>query len=126
MMRRIHTSEAFRALRIGSALLLCAAASGLLWVFGRPSAAAGVGIGFALFAGNVLLLFEIGRTLLGGRRGAKAGVALSAIGRLMLLGILLAAVGLFLGRSAVLGACGGLLLSQVNLHFPIRRTGVAT
>ena len=100
-MRQTHTSDAFRALRIGSALLLCVALAGLL-------------------------LIEVGRSLLGSGRRVRPGIALSAVGRLLLLGIVLAAVFLFLGRSAGVGACGGLLASQVNLHFPIRRTGVAT
>jgi len=125
-MRQTHTSDAFRALRIGSALLLCVALAGLLLILGEASAAIGVGIGFALFAGNGFLLIEVGRSLLGSGRRVRPGIALSAVGRLLLLGIVLAAVFLFLGRSAGVGACGGLLASQVNLHFPIRRTGVAT
>jgi len=80
-------------------------------------AALGVGLGIALFGMNLLLLREVARALLRQeRRGVKMAAALSSSGRLLLLGILLAAISLGLGRDAVLGACGGLLIAQVNLH----------
>lgn len=96
-----------------------------LVALGRPSAGGGVMIGFVLFAGNVLLLLEAGRALLGGdRRGGRAAVVASTFGRLLLLGLALAGVFVGLGRSVGIGACGGLLLAQVHLHLPVRRTGV--
>jgi hypothetical protein len=84
-------------------------------------------IGCALYAANAFLLVEIGRAFLEGGRGARAGFAAFTLGgRFLLLAILLAAVFVLLGRPVGIGACGGMLVSQVNLHFPIRRTGVAT
>jgi hypothetical protein len=120
------SSEAFRALRIGSALFSCAAIAIVLLVFRQWAAAGGVMIGCLLYVGNSLLLVEIGRALLAGSRGARTAAAFSAVGRFILLGLALAAAFLFLGREAGIGACGGLFVSQVNLHRPIRRTGVAT
>lgn len=123
----LRTSEPLRALRIGSAFLLCGLVAVILVILGQSAAAGGAMIGFVLFAVNAWFLVETGRALLGGeRRGARAVVAVSAIGRFLLVGLALGAVFVFLGRPAGLGACGGLFLSQVNLHFPIRRTGVAT
>jgi hypothetical protein len=124
-MRQTRMTEAYRALRIGSALLFCGAISLLLLLLGERLPAAGVMIGLALYAGNAFLLVEIGRALLSERRGRVAAIG-SAAGRFILLGVVLAGVFVFLGREAGIGACGGLLASQVNLHFPIRRTGVAT
>jgi len=83
-------------------------------------------IGCVLYAANAFFLVEIGRALLEGGRGTRTRVAVSAVGRLLLLGILLAGIFVLLGRPAGLGACGGLLVSQVNLQLPIRRTGVVT
>jgi len=95
-----------------------ALAAGLL---GYPWAALGVWIGVALFVGNLLLLHEIAKTLLhaGSRRTGRSMAVGSSLGRFLLLGVLLAAVGITLGREALLGACGGLLIAQVNLHFPL-------
>jgi len=98
-------------------LVLAAVASGLLAIFGKPSAAGGVALGVVLFGLNLLLLREIARALVREReRGVRIAAALSSSGRLLLLGIALAAIALGLGRDAVLGACGGLLVAQVNLH----------
>ena len=83
-------------------------------------------IGCVLFGANGFLLVETGRALLGERQGVRARVAVSAVGRLLLLGVLLAGAFLLLGRQAGLGACGGLLAAQVNLQLPVRRTGVVT
>jgi len=83
-------------------------------------------IGCVLFAANGFLLVEVGRVLLGERQGVRTRVAVSAVGRLLLLGVFLAGVFLVLGRPAGLGACGGLLVAQVNLQLPVRRTGVVT
>jgi len=126
-MSSFRLPEPLKALRIGSAFLFCGVIALVAVVLGAREAAGGVMIGFVLFAANALLLVEVGRTLLGGEgRGGRVAVAVSSVGRLLLLGVLLAAVFLFLGRSAGVGACGGLLASQVNLHLTSRRTGVAT
>ncbi len=91
-------------------------------LLGYPWAAFGIWIGVALFVGNVMLLAEIARSLLaasGSRSGRSIAVG-SSLGRLLLLGVLLAAVGVTLGREALLGACGGLLIAQTNLGLPNR------
>jgi hypothetical protein len=110
-----------------SASLFCGAIAAILLLVGQGSVAGGMMLGFLLFVGNGILMVEAGRTLLG-RGGSRARIAVagSSFGRLLLLGLLLAGIFHFLGRSAGMGACGGLLVSQVNLHLPIRRTGVAT
>jgi len=79
-------------------------------------------MGYALFLLNGFLLYESGRSLLVSRRrkSVRLVVALGSVGRLLLLGLALAAIGLFLSREAVLGAGGGLLISQLNLRFPLR------
>jgi len=125
-MGRILSSELVRALRIPGALVLCTSAALVLLVFGQSSAAVGVVIGFLLYAGNAFLLIEAGRALLRGGQGGRIAVAISAVGRLLLLGLLLAAVFVFLGRAAGLGACGALFACQVHLRLPMRETGVAT
>jgi hypothetical protein len=119
--------EPFRALRIGSAFLFCALISIVLLVVGQHVVAGGLMLGFAFYAANAFLLVETGRALLtSGQRGGRGAVVASAIGRIALLGVLLAGVFLIMGKMAGIGACGGLLVSQVNLHLPMRRTGVAT
>lgn len=102
--------------RLRSAGLLCGlAAAGLCAVSGRASL--GILIGFGLFVLNLLFLYESGRSLLGGtsRGRARMIAAFSGIGRLVFLAVALGAVAL-LGSDALLGACGGLLLAQANLH----------
>jgi len=100
-----------------STLLLTAIAGGLLAIVGEPTTAGGVVLGVALFGLNLLLLREIARALVReNERGVRIATALSIFGRLLLLGTALAAIALGLGRDAVLGACGGLLVAQVNLH----------
>ena len=91
-------------------------------LLGHPWAALGVWLGVALFVGNLVLLHEIGRSTLGaGSRRIGRSMALgSSLGRLLLLGVLLALVGIYLGREAALGACGGLLITQVNLNLSAR------
>ena len=81
-------------------------------------------MGYGLFLLNGVLLYESGRSLLmGGRRkSVRLVAAFGSAGRLLLLGLALAAIGLFLSREAVLGAGGGLLISQLNLRFPLRGT----
>ncbi len=113
----------FRDLRIVSAFAVCLAAVALLLGFGRPAAALGVGIGFCLYLGNVLFLYETARSLIGASSGRRGGIlsALSSVGRLLLLAAVLSGVGMLLGEEALLGACGGLFASQVNLHLPRSR-----
>ena len=93
-------------------------------LLGYPLGALGLWIGFALFVANLLLLHEIARSLLAAasRRTGRSMAIGSSLGRLLLLGVLLALVGFTLGREALLGACGGLLITQVNLHFPLGRS----
>ena len=82
--------------------------------------AGGVVLGLLLYAGNLFLMMEIGRSLL--RKGEtsrpKPLAALSSTGRLLFLAVVLSLIAVFLGRKVVLGACGGFLIAQVNLHFP--------
>ena len=125
-MRRTQTSEAFRALRVGSALLLCGGLAVVLLALGQGAAAGGVIVGCAFYALNAFLLFETGRALLEGGQAVRFRVGVSAVGRLLLLGVLLAGVFALLGRSTGIGACGGLLISQLNVQLPVRRTGVVT
>ena len=101
---------------IGSAMTLSAG-------LGYVRVAGGVGLGFALYASNLLLLMEIGRSLLRPGSSAKPKLlsALSSTGRMLFLAIALASIALFLGRDVVLGACGGFLIAQVNLHIPTSR-----
>jgi len=109
---------------LGRSALIAAAAAIVTGLLGYPRAAAGVWIGVALFIANLLLLYEIARSLLGvqSRRFGRSMAIGSSLGRALLLGILLAAVGATLGREALLGACGGLLITQVNLALPPRRS----
>jgi len=123
-MRRRHVSDTFRALRVGSALLLCGGIAVVLLAIGRGNAAGGILIGWALYVLNAFLLVEVGRALLGGERAARGRVVVSTMGRLLLLGVLVAGVFVLLGRPAGIGACVSLLISQVNLQLPIRRAGV--
>jgi len=123
----LRLPEPLKALRIGSAFLFCGLIALILLGFRQRATAGGLMLGFAFYLANALLLIETGRALLAdGQRGGRGAVVASALGRIVLLGVLLAGVFLLLGRMAGIGACGGLLVSQVNLHFPMRRTGVAT
>jgi len=72
---------------------------------------------------NIFFLYEAARGLLdrADSGGPRFLAAASNVGRLLFLGVVLSSVFLFLGRDALLGACGGLFLSQVNLHFQGRR-----
>ena len=103
--------------------LLALVAIVFLLSFGFYFATLGVVIGVALFVANLFLLYEAGRSLLSASsRGAgRALAAGSSVARFLMLGVGLWLVFSFLGREALLGACGGLFLSQVNLHFPLRR-----
>lgn len=107
-----------------SALLVCVAGAVAVWFLGYRAAAGGIGMGYALFLVNGVLLYESGRSLLvGGRRkSVRLVAALASAGRLLFLGLALSAIGLFLSRETVLGAGGGLLISQLNLRFPLRGT----
>jgi len=103
-----------------STILLTLTAVITLAVFRQCRAAGGVVLGALLYAGNLFLMMEIGRSLL---RKSKTGrpktlAALSSTGRLLFLAVALSLVAVFLGREILLGACGGFLIAQVNLHFP--------
>ena len=82
--------------------------------------AGGIVLGLSLYAANILLIMEIGRSMMS-QHGAKRPrplAALSSAGRLLFLAIALSLIAIFLGRDMLLGACGGLLIAQVNLHVP--------
>jgi len=115
--------QQIRAFRLGRYGLIAAGLALALGLLGYPIAACGVWIGAALFVVNLWLMHEIARSLLTARnrRGGRSIAIGSSLGRLLLLGVLLAVVGMYLGREAVLGACGGLLLAQLNLTLPARR-----
>jgi len=100
--------------------LLIAMAMAVLFVLRKHGAAVGVALGLALYATNLLLMMEIGRSLLRARGPSrpKPLAALSSAGRLLFLAIGLSMIAIFLGKEVVLGACGGLLIAQVNLHVP--------
>jgi len=89
-----------------------------LVVFRQYRYAGGIALGLFLYAGNLFLMMEIGRSLL--RRGdagrPKPLAALSSTGRLLFLAVALSLIAVLLGREVVLGACGGFLIAQVNLH----------
>lgn len=112
-----HERDAFRW---RSTLLLISTAVIVLAVFRHYRAAGGVVLGLLLYAGNLFLMMEIGRSML--RRGEnsrpKPLAALSSTGRLLFLAVTLSLIAVFLGREVVLGACGGFLIAQVNLHVP--------
>jgi len=88
-------------------------------LLGYGWAALGAWIGMGLFLGNLMLLHESGRALLATRtrRQGQAMAAGSSLGRFLFLAVGLGLIGVYLGREALLGACGGLLISQVTLHF---------
>jgi len=115
--------RAIRSYRLGRSILLAAVSALVVGLLGYPLAALGLWIGVALFVGNVAMIHEIGRSLMAAanRRSGRAIAVGSSIGRLLLLGVLLAAVGLTLGRGALVGACGGLLIAQTNLGLSTRR-----
>jgi len=103
-----------------STILLIVIALGVLGVFRQYAAAGGIVLGLLLYSINLFLMMEIGRSLL---RGAEIGrarplAAVSSAGRLLFLAVALSLVAVFLGREVVLGACGGFLIAQVNLHVP--------
>jgi len=112
--------ELFRLRRSG---LLALIAIAILFSLQFYAAALGVLLGVGLFAMNLILLYEAGRSLLSAssKGTGRALAAGSSIARLLMMGVALWLVSAFLGREALLGACGGLFLSQVHLHFPIRR-----
>ncbi len=113
-----------RAFRLGRSGLIAAGLALALALLGYPGAACGVWIGVALFIGNLVLLHEVARSLLGARsrRTGRSMAFGSSLGRFLLLGVMLALVGVYLGREVLLGACGGLLITQVNLSLPARRS----
>ena len=101
-------------------LLLTAGTVIALAVFRQYYAAGGILLGLLLYAANLLLLTEIARSLLSRSetRRPKSLAALSSTGRLLFLAVALSLIAVFLGRTVVLGACGGYLIAQVNLHVP--------
>ncbi len=116
-------SGAARVLRLGGSFLLSTALALGLLAFGRPMAALGVAIGWALHLANSFLLYLTLASLASPdalddeARSSKAGRALagfSSVGRLLLLGLALWATFAALGREAALGAGGGLALAQVS------------
>lgn len=109
--------------RLASTMGICALFAITLGVLGRGQAAGGIGIGVLLFAVNLLLLHEIGRALLSPRpaRLVRLIAGGSSVGRFLLLGAALCLVLALLGKEALLGACGGLFIAQVNLHFGSRQ-----
>lgn len=106
-----------------STILLIALAAAGLAAFREMRAAGGVVLGLLLYAVNLFLIMETGRSLLrkGGDIKARPAAALSSVGRLLFQAVALSAVALFLGRDVLLGACGGFLLAQVNLQVPRMR-----
>lgn len=100
--------------------LLVGVAVVLLLLLKQYRVAGGVVLGLTLYASNLFLLMEIGRSLLrgSGTSRPKPLAALSSAGRLFFLAMALSLTAIFLGRDVVLGACGGLLIAQVNLHVP--------
>ncbi len=107
-----------------STIPLTMAAVIVLAVFRQYHMAGGVVLGLLLYSGNLFLMMEVGRSLL--QRGETGKprllVALSSTGRLLFLAVALSLIAVFLGRKVMLGACGGFLIAQVNLHVPTRRT----
>jgi hypothetical protein len=116
--------RSIRRFRLGRSFLMAAVLALVVGLLGHPWAALGLWVGVALFVGNLLLLHEVARSLIGvgSRRGGRSMAFGSSLGRLLLLGVLLALVGVYLGREALLGACGGLLITQVNLNLSSRRS----
>ncbi len=114
--RKFSFSQLGRLFRLRSSGLLCGlVAACLSGVSGQLSI--GVLIGFGLFVLNSLFLYEGGCSLLREttRRRARLIASFSGLGRLLFLGVALALIG-GIGTRAQLGACGGLLLGQANLH----------
>jgi hypothetical protein len=105
--------------RLASTVGICGVIAIVLGLLGQGMAAAGIGIGVLLFLVNLLLLHEIGRSLLSPRSARWVGLIAggSSVGRLLLLATVLSLVFASLGKGALVGACGGLFVAQVNLHF---------
>jgi hypothetical protein len=104
-----------------STTLLIVGVGLLAVVLKRYQVAEGIVLGGLLYAVNLLLILEMGRSLLrsgGSRNRAKPLAALGSAGRLLFLAIAMSVIAIFLGREVVLGACGGFLIAQVNLHVP--------
>jgi len=110
--------------RIG---ILALVASGVLLLIGREVAALGVVLGACLFAVNLLLLYEAGRSLLAASSTGlgKAMAAGSSVARFLMMGVALWLIASYLGREALLAACGSLFLSQVHLRLPVWRSSEA-
>ena len=119
-MRTVTRARKRDPFRWRSAVLLITAAIIVLAIFRQYRVAGGIALGLLLYAGNLFLIMEIGRSLL--RRGEtsrpKPVAAMSSTGRLLFLAVALSLVAVFLGREVLLGTCGGFLIAQVNLHVP--------
>jgi len=126
-MSRPTLFEPIIVFRLKRSALFLALILTILLLLGRYWAALGVAMGVGLFIGNAFLLYEIGRSLLAAesRRGVRAMAIVSSAGRFLMMGVALGLIGMYLGREALLGACGGLLVSQVNLHLPLGRSSEA-
>jgi hypothetical protein len=115
--------RAIAGYRLASTVGTCALLAIVLGFLGRGLVGAGIGIGVTLFVVNLLLLHEIGRALLSPRpaRWTRLIAGGSSVGRFLLLATALCLVFASLGKETLLGACGGLFIAQVNLHFGWRR-----
>jgi len=126
-MSRPTLFEPIALFRLRRAGLLALVAIVVLLSLKLYAAALGVLLGVGIFLLNAILLYESGRSLLS-REGARTGRALAAgssIARFLMMGVALWLVFEFVCREALLGACGGLFLSQVHLHLPGRRASEA-
>ena len=116
-MRNLLTCEFVQLFRLRNILVLGIVGASILASVGLSEAAVGLVIGLALFVLKSFFLYEAGRALI--KRDSKgigrAIAALSSLGRVVFLAVALALVAQ-MGLSALLSACGGLVLGQLNLH----------
>lgn len=106
-----------REFRLFRLLVICAVPIVVLAGIGNAVAAMGVAAGFAMHVVHVALLAMSLRSLVTGEtddRRFRIATAVSTGGRLVLLAIGLAAIGRFLPRDALWGACGALFAAQVH------------
>ncbi len=126
-MTRPSLRAAIRQFRLGRSTLGAAVLSLILGLLGHGGAVLGLWIGVSFYIANLFLLHEAARSLITARsRRTGRSMAIGAsVGRLLLLGVLLSFVGIYLGRETLLGACGGLLITQVALSLPRPRISEA-
>jgi len=123
-MKNLLACEFVQLFRLRSLVVLGAAGTSILAAIGLTEAAVGLLIGLGLFAAKSFFLYEAGRALI--KRNSKgigrAIAGLASLGRVLFLAVALALVAQ-MGLSALLSACGGLVLGQINLHlaYIIRR-----